>query len=68
MPTCKGKDWRELCAAASVEPDSEKLVDLVNQILQAFDEREQCASRAGMTATAAVSGGRRISSSRCPVA
>jgi hypothetical protein len=36
-----GKDWRELCAAAAEEPDSEKLVSLVNQILQAFDERDQ---------------------------
>jgi hypothetical protein len=35
------KDWRELCAAAAVEPDSEKLVALVNQILRAFDERDQ---------------------------
>ena len=36
-----GKDWRELCAAAAEEPDSERLVSLVNQILRAFDERDQ---------------------------
>ena len=35
------KDWRELCAAAAVEPDSEKLVALVDQILHAFDEHDQ---------------------------
>lgn len=35
------KRWRELCAAAAVEPDSEKLVTLVHQILQAFDERDR---------------------------
>jgi hypothetical protein len=35
-----GKDWRELCAAASEETDSEKLASLI-QILQAFDERDR---------------------------
>jgi hypothetical protein len=40
MAESNGKDWRELCAAAAEEPDSEKLVSLVNQILLAFDERE----------------------------
>jgi hypothetical protein len=35
-----GKDWRELCAAASEESDSEKLASLVDQILRAFDEDE----------------------------
>lgn len=33
-----GKNWRELCAAAAKERDSEKLVSLVNQILEAFDK------------------------------
>jgi len=32
------EDWRELCAAAAKEPDSDKLFSLVNQILEAFDE------------------------------
>jgi hypothetical protein len=36
-----GKDWRDLCAAAVEEPDPEKLVSLVNQILQAFDEGDR---------------------------
>jgi hypothetical protein len=34
-------DWRELCAAAAKEPDSEKLFSLVNQILKAFDDRQR---------------------------
>lgn len=34
-------DWRELCAAAAEEPDSEKVFSLVHQILRAFDERDQ---------------------------
>jgi hypothetical protein len=38
MVTSSESDWRELCARAAEEPDSEKLVSLVNQILQALDE------------------------------
>jgi hypothetical protein len=34
-------DWRELCAAAAEEPDSEKLVSLVNQILDVFDDQQK---------------------------
>jgi hypothetical protein len=33
-----GKDWRELCAAAVEEPDSERLASLVNQIIEAIDQ------------------------------
>lgn len=40
-PEINGNDWRELCAAAAEEFDSEKLINLVNQILLAFDERDQ---------------------------
>jgi hypothetical protein len=36
----KQGNWRELCAAATAEADSEKLASLVHQILQAFDEQE----------------------------
>ncbi len=32
-------NWRELCAAAAKELDSEKLISLVNQILQDFDSQ-----------------------------
>ena len=32
-------DWRELCAAAATEPDSQKLAHLVDQIIRALDER-----------------------------
>jgi len=35
------QDWRELCAQAAREPDSEKLVGLVNQILQVFEDRDK---------------------------
>ena len=34
------KGWRELCAAASDEPDPDKLVSLVHQILQAFEDSD----------------------------
>jgi hypothetical protein len=35
------EDWRELCAAAAKEPDSDKLFSLVNQILEAFDDLQK---------------------------
>jgi hypothetical protein len=41
MAASNGKDWRELCAAVTVERDSDKLFSLVTQILQVFDERDQ---------------------------
>jgi hypothetical protein len=31
-------DWRQLCAAAATETDSEKLADLVHQLIKALDE------------------------------
>jgi hypothetical protein len=34
-------DWRDLCEAAAKEPDSEKLADLVDQIIKALDDRER---------------------------
>jgi hypothetical protein len=41
MPDPHQEDWRELCAAAANEPDSDKLFSLVNQILKAFDDRQE---------------------------
>jgi hypothetical protein len=41
MAASNKKDWRVLCAAATVEPDSDKLFSLVSQILQVFDEGDQ---------------------------
>jgi hypothetical protein len=41
MDSSNGKHWRELCAEASEEPDSERVISLVNQILQAFEEGDQ---------------------------
>jgi hypothetical protein len=35
------RDWRALCVAAVEEVDSDKLVCLVDQILQAFDEHDR---------------------------
>jgi hypothetical protein len=33
-------DWRQLCAVAATETDSEKLADLVHQLIKALDERD----------------------------
>jgi hypothetical protein len=33
--------WRELCAAAVQEPDAEKLVKLVDQIIRALDAHRE---------------------------
>ncbi len=38
MSDRNARDWRDLCAEASQELDSEKLVSLVDQILQELDE------------------------------
>jgi hypothetical protein len=35
--------WRELCAAAAEETDSDQLFFLVNQILEAFDNPQKSA-------------------------
>ena len=35
------EDWRELCAAAAKEPDSDKLFCLVDRILKAFDDGQE---------------------------
>ena len=41
-----GRDWRELCAAASEESDPERLFSLINQILEAFNESDREMMRA----------------------
>ena len=35
------RDWRELCAAAANETDSEELTSLIEKILCALEERER---------------------------
>lgn len=45
------RDWKKLCAAASEEPDSEKLVSLVHQIIQAFNENDKKNPVAGAFST-----------------
>jgi hypothetical protein len=37
----KQRDWRELCAAVTNEPDSKKLDSLVQELIRALDEGEQ---------------------------
>jgi len=34
------RDWRELCAAASKENDSDKLMALVDELMEALDEQK----------------------------
>jgi hypothetical protein len=48
MDADHGKDWRELCAEAAEEPDSERVASLVNQILQAFEECDQKAASSAL--------------------
>jgi hypothetical protein len=38
-------DWRDLCAAAAIEPNSERLADLVDQLIRALDERAEASSQ-----------------------
>jgi hypothetical protein len=35
------RDWRELCAAVTNEPDSKKLDSLVQELIRALDEGER---------------------------
>jgi len=41
MAQSTGKDWRELCAAATEESDADKLLSLVHEILRAFEEGDR---------------------------
>jgi hypothetical protein len=41
MVTNNRKNWRELCAEAAKEADSDKLLSLISQILQALEERDR---------------------------
>jgi len=44
------KDWRELCAAAAKEFDSQKLSSLVEQILQELDHCDRQVAARPVTA------------------
>jgi len=35
------KDWRELCAAVTIETDSMKLTSLVEELIEALDQGER---------------------------
>jgi len=45
MPNKAQKDWRELSEAASREQDSEKLLDLVQQLNEVLEHEEQARMR-----------------------
>jgi len=53
MAEAEGKDWRKLCAAAASELDPDKLVALVDQIIQALDENQRI-TKAGQTSPAVI--------------
>ena len=38
--TGESRNWHELCEAASKEPDSERLMVLVSELIEALDERK----------------------------
>lgn len=38
--TSENRDWQELCEAASKEPDSERLMTLIWELIDALDERK----------------------------
>jgi hypothetical protein len=37
----KQRDWRDLCAAVTSEPDSKKLDSIVQELIRALDEGER---------------------------
>ncbi len=37
----KQRDWRELCAAVTSEPDSKKLDSMVQELIRALDQGER---------------------------
>jgi hypothetical protein len=41
MAVDKQRDWRELCATVTSEPDSKKLDSLVQELIRALDEGER---------------------------
>jgi hypothetical protein len=45
MAESNQSDWRDLCAAAAFEPNSERLADLVDQLIKALDERNGTSSQ-----------------------
>jgi hypothetical protein len=52
------EDWRELCAAAAKEPDSDKLFSLVIQILKAFDDQKGATSSSSDSTSSEPAGNR----------
>jgi hypothetical protein len=44
--TAENRNWQDLCEAASKEPDSERLMSLVSELIEALDERRTPANNA----------------------
>jgi hypothetical protein len=44
--TAENRDWQDLCEAASKEPDSERLMTLVSELIKALDEHKTPANGA----------------------
>jgi hypothetical protein len=44
--TAENRDWQDLCEAASKEPDSKRLMNLVSELIKALDERKTPANGA----------------------
>jgi hypothetical protein len=38
--TAETRNWQELCKAVTKEPDSERLMALVSELIEALDERK----------------------------
>lgn len=36
----ENRNWQDLCEAASKEPDSERLIALVSELIEVLDERK----------------------------
>jgi hypothetical protein len=40
LMTAENRTWQELCEAASNEPDPEKLMALISELMRVLDERD----------------------------
>lgn len=47
MMTAENRDWQALCAAASKEPNSERLMVLVSELIEALDDRRHLRTSSG---------------------
>ena len=47
MMTAENRDWQALCAAVSKEPDSERLMVLLSELIKALDDRRHLRTSPG---------------------